>query len=239
MGIAANVWDAMGFGAKAEPAPTVIVQAAPDPAAVAAGEAAKAGEAPLVKQGEWFKPAETDVKPFELDTSKLFNSDPKQLSEAVGQLNFMQGMITPDIRTKIEAGGPEATDTMLALINRVGQQTMSAAMQASAKMVETAMAKAAPAMDQKVSEQLRSQRVEDAIKESNPVFASAGGKFMLDAVKTAMLAKFPNASTQEIKDNAQTLIADMLKVGGPKEEVVDKNKDIMGTDWNKILNGTM
>lgn len=226
-----SLWDTLGFGNKSnEPAPQqVIVQQAPEPTPV------EPEAAPFSKQAEWFTPAETDAKPVEFDTSKLFNSDPAQLAEAIGGLNFIQGAVTPELQARIEAGGPEATQAMLSIVNKSNQSVMQAALQANAKMIENALAKAAPVYDQKVQQQFKSREIEEAIRESNPVFASPSGKFMLDAVRDAMLKKFPNATSAQIADNAKTFISEMIQVGGPQEVKQDPNKDIMGTDWGSFL----
>jgi hypothetical protein len=219
----------------AQPAQTPPASQVPAGQTAPATEATKEAPAPLTTQADWFKPADTDAKPIEFDPSKLFTADPEKLQEAIGNLNFLQGAVTPDVMSKIEAGGPEATQTMLGLLNRTAQQTMQASMQAAAKMVESAVAKAMPVVDGKVSQHLKSQQVESAIRESSPVFQSPAGEFMLNAVRDAMLAKFPNATTAEIKDNAKQLILDMITVGGPQKTVQDPTKDIMGTDWGHFL----
>lgn len=226
-----SIWEKIGFTSnKTEQAPQqVIMQAAP------ATETTPEPPAPLTAQGDWFKPADTDAKPVELDTSKLFSTDPEQLAQAIGGINFMQGAITPELQAKIEAGGPEATQAMMAIVNKSNQSVMQASMQASAKMIENALAKAAPVMDQKVSEQFKHRAVETAIREANPVFATQGGEFMLSALRDAMLKKFPNATSAEIADNAKQFVADFIKVGSPQEAKQDPNKDIMGTDWGAFL----
>lgn len=225
-----SLWDTLGFGKAADPAPqTVVVQQAP------AAEQAPAEVAPLSTQGAWFTPAETDAKPVELDTSKLFTTDPAQLAAAIGNIDFTQGAVTPELAAAIEAGGPGATQALVAIMQKSTQQVMHASMQATAKMVEGAMAKAAPVMDQKMAAQMRSREVESAIRESNPVFGTEGGKMMLISMRDAMLAKFPNATSAEIADNAKSFIAELVKVGGPQEAKQDPNKDIMGTDWGTFL----
>lgn len=226
-----SFWDTIGFGNKSnEPAqPTIIVQQTSEPVAPVEEVA------PLSTQGDWFKPADTDVKPVELDTSKLFTTDPAQLAAAIGGLNFMEGALTPDLQAKIEAGGPEATQAMMAIVNKSNQSVMTAALQANAKMIENALAKAAPVMDQKMSAQLRSREVEDAIRGANPVFASAGGEFMRQSLRDVMIKKFPNATTAEVADYARQFIEEVRTVGGPQEAKQDPNKDIMGTDWGTFL----
>lgn len=226
-----SVWEKMGFGGgNKDAAPVQQVQlVAPVEPAAKEPEA----PAPLTSQADWFKPADTDAKMVELDPTSLFDTDPAKLAEAIGGLNFMQGAITPDLMAKIEAGGQEAIQATMQMVNKSNQNVMTAALQASAKMVESAVAKVTPVMDQKVSQQLKQQSVEATLRESNPVFATPSGEFLLTAVRDAMMKKYPNATSAEIKDNAQQFIKDIITVGSPAKP--NDKKDVMATDWGAFL----
>lgn len=224
-----SFWDKLGFnsGSSNQPA-TVVVQQAPEQK-----EEVKEEPAPMEAQAGWFKPADTDAKQEEFDASKLFNADPAKLQEALGNLNFFQGSLTPDVMAKIEAGGQEGVQATLALVNKSNQQVMAAALQASSKMIEQAVSKVQPVMDQKVTQHLKAQQVETAIRDSNPVFQTEAGQFMVDALKKAFITKFPNATSQELQDNAKSFVNDFIKLGGPQTEAPKGAK--ADTDWNAIL----
>lgn len=225
-----SVWETLGFGkGKEADAPVQQVQLVAPVAETKVEET----PAPMTSQADWFKPADTDAKGVEFDPTTLFDTDPAKLQEAIGNLNFMQGMLTPDVMSKIEAGGQEGVQATLQLVNKSNQNVMAAAMQASAKMVESAVAKVTPVMDQKVTQHLRQQSVEATLKEANPVFASPAGEFMLTAVRDAMMKKYPNATSAELKDNAQQFIQDIITVGSPVKAA--EQKDIMATNWGDFL----
>lgn len=196
-------------------------------------QAPEAEPAPLTTQAEWFKPAETDHKPVEFDPTKLFNANPEELQKAIGGLNFVQSAVTPEVMQKIQAGGEEATQATLSLVNSVAQQTMQASMQASTKMIEAALAKAAPAFQAKISEQTRSERIESAIKEASPIYNSPASEFIVQALKDRFTAKYPNATAEEWRQMAAGYAQDLVKVGSPKQE---QSQEAPSTDWARFLN---
>ena len=113
-----GILETLGFNRApaAEPAPAPQAPQAPT-------TSVEPEPAPLTKQAEWFKPAETDHKPVEFDPTKLFNANPEELQKAIGGLNFVQSAVTPEVMQKIQAGGEEATQATLSLVNSVAQQT--------------------------------------------------------------------------------------------------------------------
>lgn len=171
----------------------------------------------LASHAGMFKSAETDYKAPDFDPTKLFDKDPKKIQEAISQINFVNG-VTAEQKAAIEAGGEGAVAAMMQLVNQVGQQAINVSMQANAGMVESAIAAAAKHVDTRFEHKTREQRIEQAIIKSNPAFANEGGKPMVDFFKGTILAKYPNATDAEIKDQITSYLKDFNDAGVPAEE---------------------
>lgn len=212
----------------AQPAQTVqVVAAAPaDPAEVKK-------EPTLDSQAELFKPADTDYKAPDFDPSQLFKVDPAEMQAALGKLNFMDGITNEQLQT-IQAGGDGATQALLAIVNQTGQKALGMSMQTTQKMIESALAKSVSSVDQRFEHLNKTERFTAAIKEANPALASQGAAFMVESLRDAMMKKFPNATTAEIKDKVGEFMTQFTKTAAPVQQTT-KNGRQDDTDWGSFL----
>lgn len=191
----------------------------------------------LDRFSDLFSPKEGDVSPTNFDPSKLFEMTPESqqaLASEIGNMNFVQGAVTPEIAQAIQAGGDEALKAIPALVNGASKQAFTAALQAAMKINQASLTKAAPAMEARMTDILRQRSVESAVKDANPVFSHPAAKPILDALVPQLQARYPKASETEIKQMASDYITDLASLGVPKEES-SKKGDTMETDWSSWL----
>jgi hypothetical protein len=230
-----DIWAGLTGKPAATPAATTVTPPAGDTSVQPGGEAKPAEPAPLSNALSWFTPSEKDAKPEVFDPTKLIDHSPEAQQEfqrAVGGLNFMDGVATPEVMEKIQAGGPEAVQATVAMMNKMAQGVFQAATQAAVKINETTLAKASPHIDSKIANILRESKVESAIRDASPVLAHPSSKFMVESLKTSFQAKYPTATPAEITQLAKQYITDIIAVGTPKP---DNKTDVMATDWAKFM----
>lgn len=235
-------------GTPAEPTPTNTAnQAAGD--GIAGGEIDQNTGKPITtteltgldRSKDWFTPAESDAKPTDFNPAALFASTPEaeaQLAQAVGKLNFMDGVATPEVMQAIQAGGDDAIKVLPQLFNKVAQNAFGAALKASMQISQTAFTKASPAIEGRVNDLLKHRQIEDAVKTANPVLNHPSGKVIADALVQSFSAKYPNATKEEIQKLANQYITDIASTGVPAKETGKQTDDIMATDWGKFWSPT-
>ena len=151
----------------------------------------------------------------------LFSVDPKALQSTVGKMNFL-GSIPPKVQEALNTGGEEAVKANLYLMNQVAQQSFAQSAQATAKIVEAALAKQAEAFESKVSQVVKKQGMSENLRSSNPVFAHPAAEPILQGIQSQLLSKYPNASQQELAQMAQnylsTFASEITGANKPKEK---------------------
>ena len=151
----------------------------------------------------------------------LFSVDPKALQSTVGKMNFL-GSIPPKVQEALKTGGEEAVKANLYLMNQVAQQSFAQSAQATAKIVEAALAKQAEAFESKVSQVVKKQGMSENLRSSNPVFAHPAAEPILQGIQSQLLSKYPNASQQELAQMAQnylsTFASEITGANKPKEK---------------------
>lgn len=162
-----------------------------------------------------------DTQGTQADDS-LFNVDPKALNDTVGKMNFL-GSIPPKVQEALKAGGEEATKANLYLMNQVAQQSFAQSAQATAKIVEAALAKQAEAFESRVSEVVKKNGMTDELRSANPVFAHPAAEPILQGIQAQLIKKHPNASQRELAQMAQNYLATFAG------EITGANKPKAGT----------
>lgn len=157
---------------------------------------------PLDSYGELWtieqpKPGEEDLNaPFR------FNVDPAKIRQQSRTVDFTKA-ITPELMTKINAGGPEAMSALITAMNTIGQEVLAQSSQVNAKVLEAGLDASSSRMTKRLPGLVKSQAISEALREDNPLFQNPAVTPLLDAVQEQMQRKFPNATAAEIKAHAQ------------------------------------
>lgn len=138
----------------------------------------------------------------DLNSPFRFNVDPAKIQQQANRMDFTKA-ITPELMTKINAGGSEAMSALIAAMNIVGQTVMAQSSQVNAKILEAGLDASSTRMTKKLPGLVKSQAISEALREDNPLFQNPAVTPLLDAVQEQMQRKFPNATAAEIKAHAQ------------------------------------
>lgn len=209
---------------------------AADPTKVAADPTAQVS--PLDTFSNLWEPKKpVEGAPPEFDPSNIFQLNQESMAQALAQVNFASG-ITEDHIAAITAGGEGAVKALGEMLNNTARQTMGAATQASAKMIEKAMTSASGAMDGKINNQVRQNQIASHLQETNPIVNHPAAAPMIQAMQTQLAAQFPKASPAEIAQKVQDYMGAFAAVatGKPQAEA-EAAKAAQGTDWESYFKG--
>lgn len=135
-----------------------------------------------------------------------FNFDATKVSDAVKKVDFTK-TVTPEQIQAIAKGGEEAVTALLQVINSVGQQSMQNAIIAGAKVTETGLQSSGARIASALPDMVRKQSVSNVLREDNPLFKNPAIAPMMIAVEQQLASKFPDATPQELREQAKKYMA--------------------------------
>lgn len=157
--------------------------------------------------------------------------DPKALSETVGKMNFT-GAMTPEVRSKILAGGEDGLNAMMELLNSVGRQAVATTYQAGQRMMAGAIERAESGFLEKVPGQVRNINTNMALGD-NPLVNNPAYKPLVDHVTAQFLDRFPKATPNQVSQAVGSYFDKMVTDVSGKS----KNQSTSQTNQDKLRVG--
>jgi hypothetical protein len=164
-----------------------------------------------------------------------FNSDPAKLLESSRGIDFTK-VIPPDLQLRMNAGGSDGVKAQQEAMNLVAQMTFAQSANASAKIGETVAMEVERRVQALLPQLIRQHAVSDSIRAENPLLNNPATAPMVEALQQQLTSKYPNASSQEIKQHINDYlngVVDIVKSGQPTPEVKKTGREEM--DWSKFL----
>lgn len=153
-----------------------------------------------------------------------FNVDQKKIQEATRNIDFTK-VLSPELMTKIQAGGPEAMVAMLSAMNTMAQESVRNSVLVSAGIVEGGIKTAGASTERLLPSLVRKSNISNALREDNPLFQNPATAPMLSMLEGQLSRKFPNATPSEISEHARKYLVDFAKVAsGLDPEAAEANK---------------
>ena len=152
-----------------------------------------------------------------------FNLDPAQLAELAGKLDYTQ-VVTPELRAKIEAGGPEATTAMLAAMNSMSQVAYQQNAQATTKLIQAAVDASNTKMLQAVDKRLGQNTLNGFIQEFNPALQDPKFAPLVNATRDQILLQFPNATPAQLTEMVSNYFNDLGIAANPQLAAMHKQQ---------------
>ncbi|MNB92246.1 hypothetical protein D3C87_725670 [compost metagenome] len=185
----------------------------------------------------WEAPPKVEGAAPEFDPSNIFQLNQESMAQALAQVNFA-GSITEDQITAITAGGEGAVKALGEMLNATARQTMGAATQASAKMIEKALTGASSAMDGKINSQVRQNQISSHLQEVAPIVNHPAAAPLIQGLQHQLAQQFPKASPAEIAQKVQDYMGAFAAVASGKPEAeAQAAKAAAGTDWEQFFKG--
>lgn len=160
--------------------------------------------------------------------------DAAKLMEQASRIEFSKA-VTPEMMAKINAGGPEAMQTMVEAMNKIGQTVYAQAAFATTKIVEKAATDQRSRFESDLPNMVKKFSVNENLVADNPILNSPAVAPLVDALRTVLIQKNPNASGAEI----QSQVVDYFKALGQTFAIAPptpKSKaSAAETDWDAFM----
>lgn len=189
----------------------------------------KPEESPTAKFATLWEPNKTDEpKPGEQPQGLT----PEKMLEAASKVDFTKAL-NRELVEKLQAGGTDAVQATLALMNQTAQQVYGQSVVVSQKLVEKAIAEARQEFASQVPGMMKRQSAQEALVQSNPAFKDPAVAPVVAAVQQQLQQKYPNATSAEIAELAQDYFKNAAGVfaGKPPESATKPTGAEADFDW--------
>ena len=159
--------------------------------------------------------------------------DANKLMEQASRIDFSKA-VTPEMMAKINAGGEGAMQALVEAMSKVGQTVYAQSAFATTKIVEKALTEQQSRNDAALPNMVKKFSVNENLVADNPILNSPAVAPLVDALRTTLIQKNPNASTAEI----QAQIVDYFAAMGKAFTITPtapKKKVAAGEDWDKFF----
>lgn len=179
----------------------------------------------------------TVVNPLDALQEAAIVADPTKVRDAIGKLDFAQG-ITPDAITKIQTGTPEeATANLAALINSAVRQAVTGVTLSQSDLVNSALAKQRDAFTAALPTMLKRQQLMDQTSD-DPVLAHPAVQPLITALKQTVFNKNPNANPKDVDKQVTDYLRGLSAALSTDPEKAKKQANANASqDWDSWLDG--
>lgn len=214
----------------AAPAGTAATQGTAPNGVVPAG-AADAPAVPLEKYKDLWTPPTPDKNDGNQGNDGQI--DPQKLMEAAARVDFTK-VVDAESMAKIAAGGEEAAQTLVALLNKTAQQVYGQSTVVTSRIVEQAVSQAREQFIAQIPDVIRKQGARAAVFEDNPAFSNPAVAPLIEAQVAQLALKYPKATPGELKGMAQEYLKDMASLINPVKSDASSKKGTAndGDDWS-------
>lgn len=184
---------------------------------------------PLAEFKDLWEPVKQDENGTPQESPKL---DPQKLQDVINKADF-SSVISQENLAKIQQGGEEATRAFADSMNQVAQQVMYQSTLAANKLVETAVERAMAEQAAKLPNLIKSENLSTNLYQANPLFSNPAVKPVIEAVKSQLQTKNPDATPAQLTEMAQSFVTAMAESFMPKPTSNTPADD--SQDWEKFL----
>lgn len=156
---------------------------------------------------------------------------PQQMMEAASKVDFTKH-ITKEDMAKIAAGGEEAVQTLVQVMNKANQGTYAQSMMVTNRMIEKYFEKATQDFASKVPGLVKRQALNDSLTKENPAFKDPAVAPVVSMIQSQFADKYPNASADELQQMAIEYFAGAASKFSPPKKSKSTDKTDEGEDWD-------
>lgn len=211
-------------------APAEQQQAVAPPGSAPQSATEKIPESPLAKYDTlWETPPVDPNSPAAPEPNKALTVE--EVQNAVASASFTDAL-NPETLSAIAAGGDEAVAALSETLNAVARQVMVQSTLVNNKLTEKAVTEALAKQEANLPGLLRSQNAADHMNTTNPLFNNPAIKPVIEATRSQLLQKNPNATAAELTEMTQNYIIAMGEAFAP----APINDTAAGTtDWDLFM----
>jgi hypothetical protein len=178
---------------------------------------------------------QSPTTPNSNDSGPMFaNLDPAKLMESARKVNFA-GALTQENLQKIQAGGAEAIQALQESLNSVAQTVYAQSALATTKIVEQALGKQQERYDANLPSLVKKFSVGENLSAANPILSNPAIQPLVEALKSQLIQKNPNATGAEIQTQVTDYFAALGNVFAPKPAAAKNAKVSKSEDWDTFF----
>lgn len=137
--------------------------------------------------------------------------------QAAGKIDFTQAL-SPEQLQKIQAGGPEAAQVLLEVMNKTAQVTMGQTLAGANKLIERQVSAARNDFNKNIPRTVRDSNVREALFQQNKMLSDPAVAPLVVAMQQQFSEKFPMASEAELLEKAQQYVLAAGNAFAPPKE---------------------
>lgn len=189
-------------------------------------------ESPTKQFETLWQPNKVDPNAPKEDAPAVYTNE--QFMEAAGKIDFTK-LASAEQLQKINAGGTEAMQVMMELLNKTAQTTFGQALAGASKLIDQRVESARKDFNKNIGKTVKAQNVQETLVAQNKNLADPAVAPVVDAIRAQVIEKFPGASEAEITRMAQDYMIAAAKVFNP-EKPKEEPKVPANEDWSDLLN---
>ena len=218
-----------------QPLPGTAASAGTDNNGIVPAGSASSPATPLDKFGDVWKTVTTDPAASN-DVGALFAGvDPKKIMESAGKVDFAKA-ISPEILSKIQAGGADATSALVQALNSVAQTVHAQGVIASTKLLEHGLTEAQKRYDAQLPGLVKRHSTSESLLADNPVFSNPALQPLVGALQEQLQRKNPNATGAEIQQQVVDYFNAVGTTFAPKPPEQKNSRGARSEDdWSKFF----
>jgi len=175
---------------------------------------------------------ETDPNAAKPAESMFASLDSKKVMETASKVDFTK-VVSPELLAKINGGGEGAMQAMMEAMGKMSQMSFAQSAMATTKIVEQALKEQETKYNSELPNHIKRQTVSNTLRDENPALSHPAAQPILEAIKTQMTSKFPNATASEVASMAKDYLASFASAVSPVKTTTDTNDTKQGgTDFS-------
>lgn len=167
------------------------------------------------------------------DTRVFGEVNGDELLKTAGTIDFTKA-ITPEIAQRIAAGGEDGIRATMEAMNKTSQLVYAQSAHATTKLIEQGIAKAKDSFMSELPTHIRNSNASAAMKET-PAYQHPAAQPLIEAAISQMQVKYPNATSNELRDMANRYITTFAAAVTPKAKVEPGKAGTEEQDFSNFL----
>ncbi len=176
--------------------------------------------------------------PAPFDPKQIYASaDHTKMLTAARKLDFTKN-VPPEQLAKIAAGGAEAVEAFKLIINTVTQDAYAASLFGASRMAQAGFDQYDAGLGTQLPQRIKALNVSEGLRNDNPALAHPSAAPIIQAIEQQMVAKYPNATAQEIRQHANNYLNGFIGlVQAPATKKAAETVANQDEDWSGFVPG--
>lgn len=156
---------------------------------------------------------------------------PEKMLEAASKVDFSKVLDQASLQ-KITAGGEEAVQALVSLLNKTAQTVYGQSTVVAKKLVDQAVEQSEARFAERIPSMVRRQATKDGLVNENPAFNHPAVAPFVEAIQQQLGQKYPNATATELQALAKEYFQGAAQVLNPAKPASKTSSGPEQIDWD-------